>query len=265
MTAELQREVTLFTTHDGVARLTLNRPEQLNAFTVRMHAEVAQALTEVETDRRIRVLLITGAGRGFCAGQDLSERNVESGPLDLGANIEAYYNPLVRRLTALPVPVVCAVNGVAAGAGVNLALACDMVIARRSARFVQAFSAIGLVPDAGGTWSLPRAIGQARALGFVLGGEPLTADQAQAWGMIWKAVDDDQFDAEVDRLLVKLAAGPTKGLAAAKQAIRSASTATLSQQLDLERDLQRACGLTDDYREGVTAFKQRRPARFIGS
>lgn len=261
----MEQQATLFTTQAGVARLTLNRPDQLNAFTLRMHAEVAQALAHVETDRGIRVLLITGAGRGFCAGQDLSERDVDAGPLDLGANIEAHYNPLVRRLAALPVPVVCAVNGVAAGAGVNLALACDLVIARRSARFVQAFSAIGLVPDAGGSWSLPRAVGQARALAFVLGGEPLTADQAQAWGMIWKAVDDDQLDAEVERLVHQLAAGPTKGLAAAKQAIRAAATSTLSEQLDLERDLQRACGRTDDYREGVTAFKQRRAARFTGS
>ena len=261
----MELQVTRFMVEGGVARLTLNRPEQLNAFTVRMHAEVAHALEKVESDRSIRVLLITGAGRGFCAGQDLSERNVAAGPLDLGSNIEAYYNPFIRRLTALRVPVVCAVNGVAAGAGINIALACDIVIARRSAKFVQAFSAIGLVPDAGGTWSLPRAIGQARALGFVLAGAPLSADKAQEWGLIWKAVDDTEFESEVDALLKRLAAGPTRGLAAAKRAIRASSTATLAQQLDLERDLQRECGLTDDYREGVTAFKERRAPVFTGS
>jgi 2-(1,2-epoxy-1,2-dihydrophenyl)acetyl-CoA isomerase len=258
-------QVIQFAVDAGIARLTLNRPDQLNAFTVRMHTEVAHALQTVETDRRVRVLLITGAGRGFCAGQDLSERNVEAGPLDLGSNIEAYYNPFITRLTALPVPVVCAVNGVAAGAGVNIALACDIVLAKRSAKFVQAFSAIGLVPDAGGTWHLPRAVGQARALGFVLAGEPLSADKAQEWGLIWKAVEDEHFSAEVESLLQRLAAGPTRGLAAAKRAIRAASTATLAQQLDLERDLQRECGRTEDYREGVTAFKQRRAAGFTGS
>jgi 2-(1,2-epoxy-1,2-dihydrophenyl)acetyl-CoA isomerase len=256
---------TRFSVDAGIARLTLARPEQLNAFTVQMHAEVAQAFERVETDRSIRVLLITGAGRAFCAGQDLGERNVEAGPLDLGANIEAFYNPLIRRLTALPVPVVCAVNGVAAGAGVNLALACDITLARHSARFVQAFSAIGLVPDAGGTWHLPRAIGQARALGFVLSGEPLSAERAEAWGMIWKAVPDDRFDAEVEALLQRLAAGPTRGLVNAKRAIRAAATATLDGQLDRERDLQRDSGLTSDYREGVTAFKHKRAPRFTGT
>ncbi|MFP6850479.1 MAG: 2-(1,2-epoxy-1,2-dihydrophenyl)acetyl-CoA isomerase PaaG [Pseudomonas sp.] len=253
-----------FEVENGIARLTLARPEQLNAFTVQMHTEVAYALDRVENERGIRVLLITGAGRAFCAGQDLGERNVDAGPLDLGSNIEKYYNPLVRRLVALPVPVVCAVNGVAAGAGVNLALACDITIARKSAKFVQAFSAIGLVPDAGGTWTLPRAIGQTRALAFVLSGEPLSAERAEEWGMIWKAVDDESFDAQVDALVQRLGAGPTRGLVNAKRAIRAASTATLEEQLDLERDLQRESGLTDDYREGVTAFKQKRAPRFTG-
>lgn len=265
MTTMMDLQATQFSVEAGIARLTLARPEQLNAFTVRMHAEFAQALDRVESDRSVRVLLITGAGRAFCAGQDLGERNVEAGPLDLGANIEKYYNPLVRRLAALPVPVVCAVNGVAAGAGVNLALACDIAIARQGAKFVQAFSAIGLVPDAGGTWHLPRAIGQTRALGFALTGEPISAERAEAWGMIWKAVPDDHFEAEVEALVHRLAAGPTRGLANAKRAIRLAATSTLDEQLDRERDLQRDSGLTDDYREGVSAFKQKRAPHFTGT
>lgn len=257
-------ETILFEHEAGVARLTLNRPDRLNAFTDRMHAEVADALARVEADEGARVLLLRGAGRGFCAGQDLGERDTRNGRPDLGVSTGTQYNPLVRRLAALPLPVVCAVNGVAAGAGVNLALACDIVLARRSARFVQAFSAIGLVPDAGGTFHLPRAIGQARALGFTLTGGTLDASQAEQWGLIWRAVDDEAFDAEVDALVARLAAAPTRGLAAAKRAIRSAATATLDAQLDLERDLQRACGWTEDYREGVDAFKERRPPRFTG-
>lgn len=257
-------ETILFEHEAGVARLTLNRPERLNAFTDRMHAEVADALSRVEADADARVLLLRGAGRGFCAGQDLSERDTRNGRPDLGVSTGTQYNPLVRRLAALPLPVVCAVNGVAAGAGVNLALACDIVLAKRSARFVQSFSAIGLVPDAGGTWHLPRALGQARALGFTLTGGTLDAGQAEQWGLIWRAIDDADFEAEVDALVARLAAAPTRGLAAAKRAIRAAATATLDAQLDLERDLQRACGWTDDYREGVNAFKERRPPRFTG-
>jgi len=260
----MDRQATLFEITDGIARLTLARPEQLNSFTVQMHAEVLSALDAVADEPSARVLLITGAGRGFCAGQDLGERKVDAGPLDLGANIEKYYKPLIQRLVAVRVPVVCAVNGVAAGAGVNIALACDIVIARRSAKFVQAFSAIGLVPDAGGTWFLPRAVGQARALGFTLTGEALSADRAEAWGLIWKAVDDERFDDEVEALVRRLANAPTRGLELAKRAIRGAQFATLDEQLDCERDSQRTCGLTDDYREGVTAFKEKRPARFTG-
>lgn len=260
----MDRQATLFEITDGIARLTLARPEQLNSFTVQMHAEVLSALDAVADEPSARVLLITGVGRGFCAGQDLGERKVDAGPLDLGANIEKYYKPLIQRLVAVRVPVVCAVNGVAAGAGVNIALACDIVIARRSAKFVQAFSAIGLVPDAGGTWFLPRAVGQARALGFTLTGEALSADRAEAWGLIWKAVDDERFDDEVEALVRRLANAPTRGLELAKRAIRGAQFATLDEQLDCERDSQRTCGLTDDYREGVTAFKEKRPARFTG-
>ena len=257
-------ETILHATDAGIARITLNRPDRLNAFTALMHAEVADALSRIEAEASARVLLISGAGRGFCAGQDLAERDRRSGRPDLGLSTGSLYNPLVRRLVALPLPVVCAVNGVAAGAGVSIALACDIVVAKRSARFVQAFSAIGLIPDAGGTWHLPHAIGQARALGFTLTGGTLEAGEAAAWGLIWRAIDDADFDAEVDALVGRLARAPTKGLAAAKRAIRNAAVAPLEAQLDLERDLQRACGWTDDYREGVNAFKERRVADFKG-
>jgi 2-(1,2-epoxy-1,2-dihydrophenyl)acetyl-CoA isomerase len=248
----------------GVARLTLNRPERLNAFNIRMHTEVADALRQIEANATTRVLLLTGAGRAFCAGQDLSERDVNAGPLDLGESTGLYYNPLVRRLVALPLPVICAVNGVAAGAGVNIALACDLVLARRSAKFVQAFGAIGLIPDAGGTWSLPHLIGQTRALGFTLTGEALAADTAEQWGLIWKAIDDEAFDSEVERMVDRLAHAPTVSLAASKQAIRGAWCATLDEQLEIERALQRKCGLSEDYKEGVSAFKARRTPNFTG-
>lgn len=248
---------------NGCHRLTLDRQDRLNSLSAQMQEEIAHALSAIEAEAP-RVLLITGAGRAFCAGQDLGERDVEAGDLDLGQGPELYYNPLVRRLTALPCPVVCAVNGVAAGAGVNIALACDIVVAKRSARFVQAFSAIGLVPDAGGTWHLPRLMGQARALGFTLLGETLTAPDAQAAGLIWRAIDDETFDDEVNGLVSRLAVAPTSGLAAAKRAIRGTWTATLDEALDLERDLQRTCGRSHDYKEGVTAFKAKRKPAFKG-
>jgi 2-(1,2-epoxy-1,2-dihydrophenyl)acetyl-CoA isomerase len=229
-----------------------------------MHSEVADALGRIEADTTTRVLLLSGAGRGFCAGQDLSERDVNAGPLDLGETTGTYYNPLVRRLVALPLPVVCAVNGVAAGAGVNIALACDLVVARRSVKFVQAFAAIGLIPDAGGTWSLPHLVGQTRALGFTLMGEPLLADVAERWGLIWKAIDDEAFDAEVERIVSQLSHAPTLSLAASKRAIRGAWSRTLDEQLEIERQLQRQCGLSEDYKEGVNAFKARRSPNFTG-
>jgi 2-(1,2-epoxy-1,2-dihydrophenyl)acetyl-CoA isomerase len=247
----------------GIFRITFNRPDRLNSLSAAMQNEILQALDVVETGSP-RVLLITGVGRAFCAGQDLSERNVEAGPLDLGQGPETFYNPFTRRIAALPCPVVCAVNGTAAGAGVNLAIACDIVVAKRSARFVQAFSSIGLVPDAGGTWHLPRIIGQARALGYTLLGETLSADEARELGLIWRVCDEDSFDQEVEEIVAKLGMAPTFGLASAKRAIRSAAMATLDDALDRERDMQRVCGQTHDYKEGVKAFKAKRLPRFLG-
>ncbi|MEX0646125.1 MAG: 2-(1,2-epoxy-1,2-dihydrophenyl)acetyl-CoA isomerase PaaG [Parvularculaceae bacterium] len=259
-------ETILFSIDSGAARLTLNRPDRLNSFTVQMHEEVSAALDLVEGDAPSRTLIITGSGRGFCAGQDLSDRAVAPGSagVDLGESLEKRYNPLIRRLTSLPMPVVCAVNGVAAGAGANIAFAADIVIAARSAKFIQSFANIGLVPDSGGTWILPRLVGQARALGLALMGEPITAEQAEAWGLIWKCVNDDALAATADALVAKFVAAPTKGLAEIKKAIRSASSRTLEEQLGLERDLQRTLGRTDDYREGVDAFLNKRKPQFKG-
>ncbi len=256
-------ETILFDVSGGVARLTLNRPDRLNSFTVQMHEEVAQALGSLGD---ARVLVLTGAGRGFCAGQDLNDRAVApGGSVDLGESLEKRYNPLVRRLAGLPMPVICAVNGVAAGAGANIAFACDIVIAAKSAKFVQSFAKLGLIPDSGGTWSLPRLAGQPRALGLALTGEPLTAERAEAWGLIWKCVDDDKLAAEVDALAASFASAPTKGLAKTKQLIRASSTNTFDEQLDLERAAQSMLGATADYREGVAAFVEKRTPKFTGS
>jgi 2-(1,2-epoxy-1,2-dihydrophenyl)acetyl-CoA isomerase len=256
----------LFGVDGGVARLTLNRPERLNSFTEAMHAEVRDALARVRDDKSVRVLLLTGAGRGFCAGQDLSDRAVAPGaaPVDIGDTIERNYKPLVLTLRALPMPVVCAVNGVAAGAGANIALACDIVIAARSASFIQAFAKIGLLPDAGGTFFLPRLVGSARALGLALLGDKLPAPQAETWGLIWKCVEDAELHSTVEALLQHFATAPTFGLAATKRALQVSGANTLESQLDVERDFQRELGRSDDYREGVAAFLAKRPPKFGG-
>ena len=246
----------------GVARLTLNRPDRLNSFTVQMHEEVKDALAQLAD---ARCLVLTGAGRGFCAGQDLNDRAVAPGEaVDLGQSVEQRYNPLIRKLVALPMPVIARVNGVAAGAGANIALACDIVVAAKSAKFIQSFAAIGLIPDSGGTWVLPRLVGQARALGLALTGEPLPAEKAEQWGLIWKAVDDEQLDEEVDALALRFAAGPTRGLARIKAMIRESWGQSLDSELDRQRDAMRDLGFSDDYREGVAAFMEKRKPNFTG-
>ena len=240
----------------GVQTITLNRPEKLNAFTPEMHKELRAALEQALDEREIRAVLLTGAGRGFCSGQDLSQRRVEPGaaPIDLSVSLGSYYNPLVRRMRELPKPIVCAVNGVAAGAGANIALACDIVVAARSASFVQSFSRLGLVPDSGGTYFLPRLAGTARAMGLALLAEPLSAEEAARWGLIWKVFDDEQLLPEAQALARKLAAGPTKGYGLVKRAIYASAHNSLDAQLDLERDLQREAGFSEDYRKGVAEF-----------
>ena len=257
-------ESILFETAGGVARLTLNRPEKLNSFTAAMHEEVRDALARLRADASARVLLLTGAGRGFCAGQDLGDRAVVPGGelVDLGASIEQYYAPLVLSLRALPMPVVCAVNGVAAGAGVNLALACDLVIATKSASFIQSFARLGLIPDTGGTYFLPRLAGTARAMGLSMLGDKLSGEQAAEWGLIWKCFEDDAFAAETEKLVTQLATGPTLGLARTKQAIYASANATLEQQLHTERDAMRELGFSEDYAEGVKAFREKRSPVF---
>ena len=257
----------LFDSRNGIARLTLNRPDKLNSFNVAMHEEVREVLALVAADRSVRVLVLTGAGRGFCAGQDLSDRSVAPGSAapDLGESIEKYYGPLVLALRRLPIPVICAVNGVAAGAGANIPLACDIVLAARSASFVEAFCKLGLIPDTGGTYFLPRLLGSARATALAMLGDKLSAEQAAAWGLIWKCVDDDQLAAETDALARHFAQAPTLGLARTKQALQASGLNSLETQLDLERDFMRELGRSADYREGVAAFTGKRAPRFTGA
>ncbi|CAD7850625.1 MAG: 1,2-epoxyphenylacetyl-CoA isomerase (EC 5.3.3.18) [Olavius algarvensis Gamma 3 endosymbiont] len=255
-----------FVVDEARAKLTLNRPDKLNSFNAQMHEEVRAAMKTVQRDDSIRCLLLAANGRGFCAGQDLSDRNVAPGAEapDLGASLEQRYNPLIRRLVKLEKPVVCAVNGVAAGAGANIALACDIVLAAESAKFIQSFCNIGLLPDSGGTWSLPRLAGRARAMGMALLGDKISARQAEDWGLIWKCVADDELAGTAEQLTRHLATRPTRGLGLIKRAMLASQDNSLDAQLDLERDLQRLAGRSDDYREGVSAFMDKREPEFKG-
>ena len=251
---------------NGVGYLTFNRPKALNSFNVDMHREVAEVLNQWTKNPDVRCVVISGEGRGICAGQDLGDRVVDPNAEapDLGYSIETYYNPLIKTIVNMPKPVICAVNGVAAGAGANIALACDLVIAAKSANFVQAFCRLGLVPDSAGTWFLPRAVGHARAMGLTLLGDKLPAETAKEWGMIWDVVEDAELKTKVTELAERLAKQPTFGLSLIKKAIHQSSNNTFDEQMLLERDLQRIAGRSEDYREGVQAFMNKREPNFKG-
>ncbi|PTQ70699.1 2-(1,2-epoxy-1,2-dihydrophenyl)acetyl-CoA isomerase PaaG [Celeribacter persicus] len=261
-----QNETVLARLEAGVLHLTLNRPDKLNSFNEDMHRALRKQVERAHEDDAVRTVLLTGAGRGFCAGQDLGDRDPRKGGAkpDLGHTLDTFYNPTLRLIRTLEKPVVCAVNGVAAGAGANIAFACDIVLAAKSAKFIQAFSKIGLIPDAGGSWSLARILGEPRAKALTLLAEPLKAEQAADWGLIWKAVEDEALMPETIKIAERLAAGPTVGLGLTKRLIQAAAEQPLDAHLDMERDCQRSAGLTDDYAEGVTAFLEKRPPVFQG-
>jgi 2-(1,2-epoxy-1,2-dihydrophenyl)acetyl-CoA isomerase len=264
--SEHSYESILFDYRGGVGVVTLNRPDRLNSFTAAMHGELAQAFAFMAARDDLRGVVITGAGRGFCAGQDLNERK----PLppgetrDLSQGLKQFYEPLIKTIRALPVPVVALVNGVAAGAGLSLALACDVVIAIESAKFIQAFSKIGLVPDAGGTYFVPRLVGTARAMGASLFGDAIGGRQAEQWGLIWQCVADDERDATLEKVVSRLASGPTRAYGATKLLIHASAGNSLAEQLDLEAAMQKEMGLTADYLEGMTAFAAKRQPQFQG-
>jgi 2-(1,2-epoxy-1,2-dihydrophenyl)acetyl-CoA isomerase len=261
----MSEQPVLVETFPGYRIITLNRPDKLNAFNEAMHAALRTAIDDAAADKATRALMITGAGRGFCTGQDLADRLAKPGEnVVLGGTLEQHYNPLVRKLRALPFPVIAAVNGVAAGAGCNIALACDIVVAARSANFIQSFARVGLIPDSGGTWVLPRLVGEARARGLALLAQDLPADKAAEWGLIWRCVDDNALIYEARRICEHFTVAPTQGLALIKRALDASATNTLDAQLDLERDLQREASLTPDYAEGVRAFMEKRPPKFTG-